>query len=722
MFIKHSNAISTVTLALFAAYGIIVLVSGILRRDTGNRAERRARKVAGKSTAGLFLRAFCVASFVAFTLEATVFNFQHYLKYFADGELATTTVSPKDPNRVMTSDSGYSVLSVKATDTTVGSAGLLFKDLNRRVTSILADIQFTGGNMADMTVQWTDEESTREYKKKIYKDMPHENYAPLQPCGKVSELMVLFSGVDKDTKLKIVSITLNKQIPFYFSGLRLIVASLLIFVVLVAFNKESRAKASYYLFEYRFNPASKKQALVYVCTVVMLILFSWICVSTSVGKEQPVNWQYNRFLVDALLKGKTYLEYGHPEKLLKAERPYDTRWLTANGYKRDVDWMWDWVWYKGKHYSYFGVVPAVILFVPYKMITGNYLSNSAGVFLLVSATIVLLAALWRHCVRKYMPDAKFVFYLMSFLALFFASGQFVVLRLPSAYTIVQSAGLMFAVAGIYLLLKSAEKERVGRVKLFFACLCFALIAGCRPSVAIVSLLVPVVLWKRGLRNLLPVIIIPFVLVAIPLCAYNYIRFGSIFDFGVNYQLTSINVAAYDMMNPLAKLIRLLMASVKYLFTPSAYTLTFPFVNHLSRAPWIVHGSIQYSDSGVGIVCFPVVFCLLWLLFGKEKPKAFPLLSALLIAAAATILLNSLVMGFVGRYAVDFATFIILPSIFCAYYWACNGSRRLGMVYALLAVSVFTGLFLFVNGASAHPYEDPVLYRYLEYSLGFIRNI
>jgi len=167
---------------------------------------------------------------------------------------------------------------------------------------------------------------------------------------------------------------------------------------------------------------------------------------------------------------------------------------------------------------------------------------------------------------------------------------------------------------------------------------------------------------------------------------------------------------------------MLVAPVKYLFTPVAYTLTFPFVDHLPRASWMVHGSFQYSDSGVGIICFPIVFCLLWLIARGEKPKAFPLMAALLASACAVILLNSWFVGFVGRYSVDFSALIILPSLFCAYYWARTGGGRLGAVYALLAVSVFTGLFLFVNGASIHTYKDPALYRYLEYSLGFIRVI
>ena len=715
VFIRYFNIILTTALAFFAVFGVIRILAG---NSFLNIVRNR-----------IFLQAFCVAALAAFALEATVFNFPHYLKYFADSELATTELSG---GRLMTSEAGYTAEIVSKD----GASGIRFKNIDRRVTSIFADMEFTSGDVANMRVLWTDEESTRGYMKKIYRNMPHENYALLQPCGKVSELEVIFDNVDQSTNINIVQVVLNKPIPFYFSGLRLIVVSLLILAVLVVCRRELRAKMSYLLFEYRFNPASKKQNVIYGLSVILLIFFSLACVLTSVSNvssSSPNGQQYNRFLVDALIEGRTWLDYGNPEKLLSAERPYDTRWLAANGYERSVDWMWDCAWYNGKHYCYYGVVPAVILYVPYKMITGNYLSYQAGTFLFVLITIVLLAALYRHCVKRYMPDMRFAFYLLSFMTLFFASGLYALLRGPSVYVIVRSAGLMFAVAGIYLLLKSTEKESVSRVKLFFACLCFALIAGCRPPVAVVSLLVPIVLWKRGLRSLLPVIIVPFVLVAVPLCAYNYVRFDSIFDFGTNYQLTSWNITAYNLMNPFAKAIRILVASASYLFRPVAYTLTFPFADNLPRDSWMVHGSFQYNDTGVGIFCFPVTLCLLWLFFSKARPKAFPIMAALLVSACAVILLESWVVGFVGGYIVDFAVMIILPSIFCAYYWArpvCEEVEggwggikfRLGVVYALLAASAFIGLFLFVSGASVHTYKDPVLYRYLEYSLGLIRVI
>jgi len=731
LLIRYFNISLTATLALFAVFGVIALIS---------------RKWRLKIFGGSVLLALCVAALAAFALEATVFNFPYYLKYFADPEISTTEPSAKDPSLILTSEDGYlaEISAGGKKDSASATIEILFRDLNRKVTSIFTQVNFTVGETAEMFVMWTDEEGTRGFTKTVYRYMPRENYTPIQPCGTVSELRIILIGADAGTNIGIAQVALNRQIPPYYSGLRILVVSLLIFAVLAVCVRKLRAGISYLLFEYKFDPADKKQNMVYALSVVLLILFSLTCVYTSVKNESAAyttQQQYNKFLVDALLNGRTHLDYGEPSKMLNTERPYDTDWLIKNGYARDVDWMWDWAWYKGKFYCYFGVVPAVILYVPYKIITGNYLSNHAGVFLFVSISIVLLAALWRFCVKRYMPDMRFVFYLLSFLTLFFAIGIYAILRNPYVYTIVQSAGFMFVVAGILLLLKSVKDENVNRLNLFFACLCFALIAGCRPNMIFVSVLVPVVLWRYRSWKLLLFVMIPYMIGAVPLCVYNYVRFDSVFEFGAKYNQTAFGMTAYGLLNPIGKVIRMFESAAYYLFYPNRYSLHFPFVETIPPVPGsVTMGVFRYYERGSAMINFPIVFCLFYLfknIFAKDKPKTFGLLSAFLGIAAIIIFINSLVIGFGGRYTMDFAIWIILPSLFCAYYCATvhqnphypilsypnpPSLRKLYVkaVYVLLTVSVLTGLFLFVKG-TPFIHIDPVLYRYLEYSLGIIRN-
>jgi hypothetical protein len=743
LLIRYFDVLTTTVMAFFAIYGAIA----IFGKNSHLNIFRR----------NVFIQAFCLASFLAFALEATLFNFPHYLKYFADGEVHTLGVSPQDSTVILTSDGTLAEKFLKKTDSTATAAnstvssvsdsaftetsfnkedsskivgGIVFKNLNRRITSLFIEPVFDSTDRIIVAIETITASYTHGALETIYKGLPHTNYIQLQHCGKASELKITLMGA-KSTGA--AQIAINRQIPLYFSGLRLIVVSLLFFIIILFVYKQLRAKTAYLLFECKFNPASGKQKIVYVLSVVSLIIFSWICAYTSVVEDRTQAQQYNKYLVDAIVAGRTNLEAGNPEKMLRAERPYDLGWLEQNGYKRDVDWMSDWVFYKGKFYCYFGAVPALMLYVPYNLITGNYLSNHGGIFIFAAISIILLARLWKFFVKKYMPNARFMFFLLSFVAIFFASGWFCPLRFTKFYSIVSAAGFMFVIAGVLLLFESVEHEKPDRSKLILACACFALAVGCRPHLFFASLIVPVILWKYKLWKYLPLVVIPYVVAAIPICVYNYVRFGSIFDFGVNYNMTNLNVAAYGLLNPIGRIINTVDASLSYLFVVNRYSFFYPFVESPSLHDAFFWTIIRFYDKGSGMINFPIIFCLIFffksIFVKEERPKTFYISCAFLAIVAIFILINSWTIGFSGRYTIDFAVFIIIPSLFYAYYW-CNGccdsdiqaienhSRvRQKITYVLLTISIFVGLFLFATTVTNDitPY-NMALYRYMRQSL------
>ncbi|MDR2591557.1 MAG: hypothetical protein LBC59_01970 [Chitinispirillales bacterium] len=678
----------------------------------------------------MFLSAFCVASLLAFAVEALCFNYKHYLKYFAGAEFHTTEVSPQDPLILLTSDGVTAKILFDQNDSAVIASGVKFTGIDRYVTSVFVQPIFNKYKQLEMRIRWTDEESTRELTRTLDKTIPYDNYTAIQTCGNVSELTIIFSGrIFFD---EISQIAVNRQIPFYFSGLRLLVVSLLFFAIILFAYKPLRAKAAYYLFEYKFDPANKKQNVIYVCLVILILFFSWFCDYTSVFEDYantPMNLQYNKYLVDALIAGKTNIDFGHPEKFLSAERPYDDVWRFANGYEFGVDWAWDISYYKGKYYTYYGVVPVVLLYLPYKLITGNYLSHNSAIFVFTVITVIFLALLWRFLVKKYMPNARFAFYLLSFLALFFVSRLSDCLRVPNMWTIVIVAGLAFTVAGTFLLLKSIDKENINRLQLFFACLCLALAVGCRPNMVFVSIIVPAVLWKRRSWKLAMFILIPYIMVAVPICLYNYVRFDSIFEFGHRYCTGTSNGTTGHLLNPLGKIHRMFITFTFYLFRLYGYSLHFPFVHPILANNLVTSslGFIWIRDPGAGLINFPILFCLLYLfknILSKNKPNGFYLSSVFFIITAVMIILYSKMGIFHGRYLLDCAVFLIFSSLFCAYYWCdykhgdlYRSAVRLKIVYVLLIVSIFVGLFLFVSGS----YYDMTVYRYLDYSLGIIEK-
>jgi hypothetical protein len=669
-----------VLLACSAIYGLIIIVR---------------RKYSAK-----FLSAFCVATLLAFAVETVFFNYKHYLKYFA-GEEFSLTISFKNQTRsdstmkLTLSDDNDVGVGVNVLDYENGERSIRFKNINRKVTSVFIQPTFSSSNMLRVRMNWEDEsdtqESVRGFIRTLYKNLPHENYIDIQTCGKVSIFEIIF---EKQRLLEDISqITVNKQIPFYFSGLRLFVVSLLFFTIILFVYKPIRAKAAYYLFEYRFDSMNKKQTIVYVGLVILTIFFSWFCDYTAdpnYFRDHPANNQSNKHLVDAFIAGKTNLDIGHPEKLLNAKNPYNFWWLASNGFvdyraqrldgSDDYDYVNDLCYYNGRFYSYYGVVPVVFLYLPYRLITGNYLSHHAGVFVFTSIAAVLLALLWRYLVKKYMPNALFMFVALSFLTLFFAGYLFDILRLPCYLTIVQVAGIAFIYAGIFLLLKAVDEEKINYLQLFFACLCLALAVGCRPNMILASILVPVVLYKRRSWKLALFILIPYIIVAIPQCIYNYMRFDSIFEIGHKYDITTSDASGIHLLNPLGKIHRTLELVIIYFFRLYNYSFHFPFVElvipQISKMHPIGTNTHDYSfilttNNGGGLINFPILFCMFYLIkniLNKDKPNGFCLSLVFIVIGIAMILLYANIAIFHERYLVDCAVFFILPSLFGAYYW------------------------------------------------------
>jgi len=288
LLISELNILLTAFLALVAICGVISIVCEKFRFKIFHRG-------------GVFMRAFFVAVIIAFVAEIIFFNYKSYLKYFADGEFQTTEVSPQDSSIILTTDSVVGKIIVNVKDSVVVSGGLAFKNLDRRVTSVhIRPTLFSRYEQVEVLIGWTNEEGTRSFTKKLYKSLPHENYIAIRPCGKISELTIMFPG--KILFQDISQIAVNRRIPFYFSGLRLFALSLLLFAVIIFLKKELRAKAAYFLFEYKFNLASRRQKFVCVFVIaasVFVGLFLFV-IRRSIG--DPALYRYLEYSLGIIVR------------------------------------------------------------------------------------------------------------------------------------------------------------------------------------------------------------------------------------------------------------------------------------------------------------------------------------------------------------------------------------------------------------------------------------
>lgn len=294
--------------------------------------------------------------------------------------------------------------------------------------------------------------------------------------------------------------------------------------------------------------------------------------------------QYDR-LGDALLEGHLYIDKGDIDPILKAmDNPYDPIKRERLG----VDYHWDEVYYNHHYYTYFGIVPTIILFIPYKLLVGNALLTYQATQIFASLAIAGLFYLFFLFSKLFFPKLPFIIYLLL-------STAFSVLCIgysiaaPALYctAIVSAVCLMiwcivFFIKGLWVI----HGLEVCRVYLFLGALLGALAFGCRPPVALANLIIIAVAFRiieddkwgdsEKTKSFLYVII-PYAIVGFLLMLYNYARFGNIFEFGISYQLTVEDQHLYQSFDDRFNLNRLLSGFFVLLFGFSHFTKVFPYL-------------------------------------------------------------------------------------------------------------------------------------------------
>lgn len=259
--------------------------------------------------------------------------------------------------------------------------------------------------------------------------------------------------------------------------------------------------------------------------------------------------QYEK-MTEAILDGHLYMDYDVDPKLLELENPYDRGAREAAG----VSYEFDHAFYDGHYYMYFGVVPVFILFLPLKLL-GITLASSQGTQVFAALTVVGVFALFDELKRRFGSKISFSSYLALSCAASFVSLWYAV-KYPALYCTAITSGVCLAVWGIYFAVKALDTSvRKTIVYATLAALFGALVFGCRPTIGFVSLVYIPMIWhfvrtrfsewdKADKWKVAIGFCLPYVIVAILLMTYNYVRFDNPFEFGQSYQLTLVDQHQY----------------------------------------------------------------------------------------------------------------------------------------------------------------------------------
>lgn len=109
--------------------------------------------------------------------------------------------------------------------------------------------------------------------------------------------------------------------------------------------------------------------VVVTCAVVVWQLVEAAPLSFHTKGTYTYDFDQYDYVARALLDGHAWLDLDVPDALRDAADPYDVatrQRLLADGVSPVY---WDYAFYQGHWYSYFGVVPALLLFLPYRAVT-----------------------------------------------------------------------------------------------------------------------------------------------------------------------------------------------------------------------------------------------------------------------------------------------------------------------------------------------------------------
>lgn len=426
------------------------------------------------------------------------------------------------------------------------------------------------------------------------------------------------------------------------------------------------------------SPRCRQTWILAAVTVVQMAMACavWVCAG---GSDAASAWPRNIFgfatdydqyarMGDALLHGQVSLDLPVPDALSSLANPYDSdiRGQIAGDGGNAI--FWDHAFYNGNYYMYFGVVPAVLIFVPYQLITGQWLATTWAVLLLGLLTTVALTCLAVQIADKlFHHTVSLGATILAVIALNAGSSMYYQLFTPNFYAVPGLASLCFTAAGLALWLAAKKGTRIAKIPLALGSLCIALNLGCRPQFILVAVLALPLFWdelvhqrlffsKKGIGNTIAALL-PFALTFIPLLAYNYVRFGSPLDFGAQYNLTGFDMTI--MKTPLADMIPLVFY---YVFQPANITASFPFVE-VTQTPLSLWAPAEPSVGGILAICPFLLIVFLAVPILRSSDTAIRRITGSMFALGVVILLiDGYMCGLAWRYYLDFSWLFCLVAV------------------------------------------------------------
>ena len=553
--------------------------------------------------------------------------------------------------------------------------------------------------------------------------VPRSQYLKNQTGTRSSGTVRLWVQEPRGTEVALTGMQVNARVPPGVDWIRIAAMATLAALILAMRPRSS-------LWRTRLRTADRCQRLAFAVLMLPLVALAVMMTINSIrsfehlefhrSSDYTYDFDQYAYLADALLHGRPWLDLPVPEQLAAAPDPWSVATRERLLSEGVSPIYWDYVFFAGRWYSYFGVIPAVLLYVPYQAVSslwtpgGAILPTAAAVAVLLGAAGIFGALLTVRLLRRFFPRTSVATALLSIIVTLLGSNLAYLWLRPNVYAVPMAASMLVTWAGLWFWLGArrtpgplgvrsrpwtADDPPVTAITLHTArpdprrdedaprssttlslsrvaagSLLLAANLGCRQTFVAFALLGFPIFWNeltaltRGLAartlparraaTVLAAVLIPALTVVLPLLWYNHWRFGSWLNFGNRYQMTVTDLTRYH--EPLALLPRIVGY---YLFLPMRFTSRFPYLA-MSPTP-LPHW--QYTNpmaAGLFIIT-PVlitVFAVPWLRRTLMRQLAWDMTLCLLALAAFMLTFTSYEAGLDWRYFTDFSGLTALGAV------------------------------------------------------------
>lgn len=490
----------------------------------------------------------------------------------------------------------------------------------------------------------------------------HFDYPDLY--GNAGNVRLCFDSLYEGQLIRIEYLVFNSVVPLMISKKRIL--ALFAFLYLLYLLKPGS-----FLYGYNAGEKSRVRTVSVIILLVLEIGFTWWAVNLNRAFQNVDTDGQKQFmlLAEALSQGRPYLLKEPPKALLDMEDPYDyaERMRVCTG---DEEALWDTAYYKGHYYVYFGVGPVLLFYLPFYLITGHHINTVMVIFINSVFIFIGAAALIKEIMERRFAQTPLPVYLMLTAMVSWGSGLWYLVMNPDFYGVPLAVAMALCFWGLYFWIHSLSKERISVPYIAAGSLCMAFEAAVRPQFLLASFLALLIFLsavfkdrtlfsKKSVKATLG-FTVPYVLTAAGVMYYNFVRFGSVFDFGANYNLTNNNMPYRGF-----HLDRLLNGTVGFLFMPCTVTNRFPYFSLSSfytayQGPTgdeILLGGLIYNYAFLIVTLLPFLF--------KKYIKVRELYVYTLIAPAAALtvmFVDANMAGVIMRYNADFAWYLMLSFV------------------------------------------------------------